>query len=360
MAKGTSRRAWWVAGVVLLVGTVAGTGWVIRNPSAGAQEGTSPGAADPSGPLGIIAFGHVDVKDGVRRLFPLQTGRVTWVAPEGKMCEKGEVVLRLDDQLAKEDVARAKAGLQDAQARYEQAKVLPEQHDLDIKAQKEAVKYAESLVDLAEKNQDRREKLKKVVGAASGLTQSELDAGKAVVVNARSKVTLEQSKLDRLKKIDPTKEVERALADVNAKKADLDKAEKAVGLLYTVRAPMKGTILRARTAAGELTGPQSPIIPVEFCPEEDRFVRTEVMQDWAAKVRVGQECEIQDDAVSAKRWKGKVTHVSDWFTHRRSIIQEPFQLNDVRTLECLVAIEGGAQGLRIGQRLRVTIKQGGP
>jgi multidrug resistance efflux pump len=360
MAKGTSRRVFWVLGVVLLVGSIAGTGWLIRNPSAGAQEGTSPGAAEPSGSLGIIAFGYVDVKDGVRRLFPLQAGRVTWVAPEGKVCEKDEVVLQLDDRLARDDVARAKAAWQEAQARYEQAKVLPKQHDLDVQAQEEAIKFAESLVSLAKQNQNLREKFKNLTGGISAITKSELDAGKAMVLNTESKVALERAKLKKLQEIDPAREVGRALADVNAKKAELDKAEKAVEQLYKVRAPAKGTILRVQTGAGELAGPQSPQIPIQYCPEEDRIIRTEVMQDWAAKVKAGQECDIQDDAVSGKHWKGSVTRVSDWFTHRRSIIQEPFQLNDVRTLECLVAVEGGAQGLRIGQRLRVTIKQGGP
>jgi hypothetical protein len=50
-----------------------------------------------------------------------------------------------------------------------------------------------------------------------------------------------------------------------------------------------------------------------------------------------------------------VIRVSDWYTHRRSILQEPFQLNDVRTLEWLIALDPGQQPLRIGQRVRVTI-----
>jgi hypothetical protein len=54
-------------------------------------------------------------------------------------------------------------------------------------------------------------------------------------------------------------------------------------------------------------------------------------------------------------WHGRVIRVSDWYTHRRSILQEPFQLNDVRTLECLIALDRGQQPLRIGQRVRVTI-----
>ena len=37
----------------------------------------------------------------------------------------------------------------------------------------------------------------------------------------------------------------------------------------------------------------------------------------------------------------RVMRVSDWYTHRRSMLFEPFQYNDVRTLECLVSVEPG-------------------
>ena len=47
-------------------------------------------------------------------------------------------------------------------------------------------------------------------------------------------------------------------------------------------------------------------------------------------------------------------------TQRRSILQEPFQYNDVRTLECIITLDPSNQPVRIGQRMRVTIKQGGP
>ena len=62
-------------------------------------------------------------------------------------------------------------------------------------------------------------------------------------------------------------------------------------------------------------------------------------------------------------WKGKVLRVSDWYTQRRSILLEPLQFNDVRTLECLIEITqspAGAPPLRIGQQMRVMVKQGGP
>jgi multidrug resistance efflux pump len=358
MANRTKRRAFWVLGIVLLVGSVAGAGWLIQHPAAGAQENSPQSLADAGSPVGIIAHGLVDVKDGVRRLFPLQTGRVVWVAPEGKSCESDDVLLRLDNRLAMAEVERAKAALQESEARHEQAKMLPLQHDFDLRAQRAKVKAAEEYVTSVKKNREAKEATQKLGGTF--ITKTELDAVEALLISAKAKVTAEQAMLEKFETFKPALEVERALADANAKKADLDKADKAVKQLYEVRAPAKGKVLRVQTAVGELTGPQSPQVPVQFSPDEERIVRAEVMQDWAANVKVGQECEIQDEAIPGKRWKGRVTRVSDWFTHRRSIIQEPFQLNDVRTLECLVSIEGGADQLRIGQRLRVTIKQGGP
>jgi hypothetical protein len=47
--------------------------------------------------------------------------------------------------------------------------------------------------------------------------------------------------------------------------------------------------------------------------------------------------------------------MSDWYTHRRSILLEPSQQNDVRTLECIVEVDPGQPPVRIGQRMRVTI-----
>ena len=54
-------------------------------------------------------------------------------------------------------------------------------------------------------------------------------------------------------------------------------------------------------------------------------------------------------------WRGKVVRLSDWYTHRRSMLQEPLQFNDVRTLECIVQLDPGQSALRIGQRVRVTL-----
>jgi hypothetical protein len=55
-----------------------------------------------------------------------------------------------------------------------------------------------------------------------------------------------------------------------------------------------------------------------------------------------------------------VARVSEWFARRRSVLLEPGQVNDVRTLECIVTLDKDAAPkgarLRIGQRVHVTIQ----
>jgi hypothetical protein len=42
------------------------------------------------------------------------------------------------------------------------------------------------------------------------------------------------------------------------------------------------------------------------------------------------------------------------------VAEEQLQLKDVRTLECLIALESGQAPVRIGQRVRVTVRQQPP
>ncbi len=125
-----------------------------------------------------------------------------------------------------------------------------------------------------------------------------------------------------------------------------------------VKAPGDGTVLRVLVLPGDVLGPQSRRPAVLFCPAGERIVRAEVEQEFASRVAEGQAAVIQDDARKGRVRHGKVRHVSDWFTRRRSVIQEPTQFNDVRTLECIISLAPKQPPLRIGQRLGVRI--GGP
>ena len=123
-----------------------------------------------------------------------------------------------------------------------------------------------------------------------------------------------------------------------------------------VRAPKAGRVLRVWAKEGEVLSstPRQPAL--EFLIEGPRIVRAEVEQEYAQNVHVGQTARIQDDTRTGRSWTGKVVRVSPWYTHRRSILFEPLQFNDVRTIECIIRFEEEKPDVRIGQRMRVTLE----
>ena len=117
-------------------------------------------------------------------------------------------------------------------------------------------------------------------------------------------------------------------------------------------------MLRIFATPGEILNPQPKKMAVQFCPSRPRLIRAEVEQVFAQRVQVGQPAVVEDDGRSGTIWRGHVKRIADWYTQRRLIADEQLQLKDVRTLECLIALEEGQPPLRIGQRVRVTISRG--
>jgi len=94
-----------------------------------------------------------------------------------------------------------------------------------------------------------------------------------------------------------------------------------------------------------------------FRPDRKTVLRCEVNQEFADRVKVGSRAEIFADKLDGTKWRGTVTRLSDWIAPRRSTLDEPFEKNDVRTMEAIVEFTGEAPKLRQGQRLRVVFLQ---
>jgi multidrug resistance efflux pump len=352
--NGTARayRLPWLLGLLLLVVTAAGAGWVLNHSRAEDGSATQRPEGDAAAPQGIVCFGFGDVEPRIANLYPVQAGEVVEVAAEGATVHKGDVLLRLDSQVAAIEAERAKVDWEDAKDQLEQARPAPERHQKLIEQQKKAISIARSQREGAQQELDVKEKLYKEkqinIETLRG-AHAEYDARDAEFEAA-------QLKLKELKLLDPNLAVTRAERAVRAKELVYQKAKLALDKCV-LRAPDDGTVLRVHTCVGETLGAQPKLPALEFCPKAPRIVRAEVLQEWASRVKEGQEAVIEDDTRAGIRWHGKVKHLSDWYTHRRSMLQEPFQYNDVRTLECIVAVDAGGPPLRIGQRVRVTIKQ---
>lgn len=343
----------WVLGVLLLVASAAGTGWVLHAPPS---EGTPKDDAGKSSALGegrIVCFGLVDVEPGVASLVPVQQGRVVAVpVKEGDEVKAGQELLRLDDRAAEFALRQAKANLGAAEAQLKLAKQAPARHKIQVVKQQAAIQAAEGRLAGANEEAARVQRLFE----SKNISAEQAQAAKEQVKTAEAGVQVEKETLNELRLAQPELDIKRAEEDVAAKQALVDQAKHALDEC-TLRAPGAGTVLRVLVREGDVFGPQTRQPAVQFCPQAARIVRAEVEQEFAGRLALGQPALIQDDAVASPTWKGKVTHVADWYASRRSLTQEAFQFNDVRTLECIVTLDADQPPLRINQRVRVTIGQ---
>jgi multidrug resistance efflux pump len=344
-------RSVWL-GAALLTASIAGVAWAFGGNGHGAPDDGPSGS-----PERTVCFGYVDVRGGVTSLYPVQPGRVVKVhVQENDEVSEKAPLLEVDATPARETLAGAEAELKAAQAQVGIAQAMKEQHLRLVEAQKKAIQAKEAEKAAAEAEARYPERL---ANSGNG-PREKADAARQQVLAVAAAVAVEQARLRALEALDPSYDegIARAQEGVAAKQAAVRGARYALDQCV-VKAPFRGRVLRVNVSVGEVltSSPKQPALI--FCPDErddPRVIRAEVDQEWAARVQLGQQAEIKDDARnSPDQWKGKVVRISDWFTHRRSTILEPLQFNDVRTLECLIELAPNQKPLRIGQRMRVTL-----
>jgi multidrug resistance efflux pump len=335
-------------GFVALIASTVGAGWVLSRSRAGHSSTILSDPAEPA----VVCFGYVDGPGGVTALAPLVAGRVTRVeVQENEPVKAGSVLIRLDDRVAQFRLRQAEASLAAAREQLTQAQKLPRQHQIKLAQQRAVIKAVQFRAQAARAvlARKRRQADKEV------LSLTEADAAETLLHEAEALCQVETGKLSELELIDPEAGVRQAQSDVDAKEAQLDEARTAVEE-YALKAPADGTILRVLVGPGDVVGAQSKQPAVVFCAGGRRIVRAEAEQEFARSLAIGQTASIQDDSNGEGSWAGHVTRISDWYTQRRAVMPEPLQYNDARTLECIIELDAGQPALRIGQRVRVTLR----
>lgn len=352
--KRTSRQLLWIAAMALLIGSAAGPAYLLSHPT-GAASGAPDRSASVARPAskGVVCFGYVDVEHGVASLSPLQPGRVAELSiRETEEVAAGTVLLRLEDRQAKLRVAEAESALEAARVQLAQAQQAPEQHRARLAQQRAAVEASRRRLSGARHALARKEQLLR----AQQVAMEEVATAEDLVRELEALEQASVEKLAELETIDPSAERKRAEAEVAAMQARLDQTRQALDEC-ALKAPSAGTVLRILASPGDVLGGQPGKAAVLFCPKGPRIIRTEVEQEFAGRLALGQPAFVEDDAGSGDTWRGRVLRISDWYTQRRAVLQESFQLNDVRTVECLIALDAEQPSLRIGQRVRVTINR---
>jgi multidrug resistance efflux pump len=340
-----------IIAVVFLFVPLAAVGWWLNRPQ-GEPTAPGPGLAD----LDVVCLGRVDGLVPVAALEPAVAGKVSTVVAEGAHVKAGEELLTLDTEAFQLRVEEALAAVRAADLEVKAARQEQELFPLRKKTQEAAWNAALSRADAARKLYQEKVKSAEFVT----VTAAELAAADADVRQLEQLAEAEKARLDEMAKTDPSLRVQAA--EVKQTTADIARrqAEKAVRDC-TLLAPTSGTVLRVQTSVGEMVMPGSPQAPpIIFRPDGPLVVRAELEQEFLGRVRPQMKAIIQDDArADSPTWTGTVLRVGNWVARKRNLLLEPGEMNDVRTVECVIAFDGTPEGLLVGQRMRVRIGRSG-
>jgi HlyD family secretion protein len=341
-------------GLLLLLASMGGAGWAANHLWSSHTQATAPSAAPSQvndDKEGVVCIGYVDLEHGVRALAPLRPGRVAEVlAQENQQVEAGTPLLRLEDREAQFQVEEAEASVDAAEAQLEQARKLAEQQRSRIAQQEAAIQVAGYRLDAARQVlAHKEEQLKQEV-----VSSDEVISTRAEVKALDAQQRAEREKLVGLKTVDPALAVRKAQAEVKLARTRREQARYQLSEC-TLKAPTAGIVERIQVGAGDVVTGQPGQTIVRFRPNETPLVRAEVDQEFVDRVTVGQTALVKDDARGGTAWRGKVQRIAGWYERRRSNSSDPSAFTDVRTVECLIAIDPGQPPLRIGQRMRVLI-----
>lgn len=360
---------WGLAAACLLAGTVALSLYVQGTPFARADSAPLPEAQQDNKQVAmsasdkrmldrsgdhvprVVGFGHVDVEGGTIPLTVPNVGQVAEVlVQEGDRVEAGAPLIRLDDAQALARLDQAQSQVEQAELKLKEAQRAPETFELKKKMQDQAIAAAQTRLAVARQEVERLEKLAK----DNVVPTEEFQTAKQRLPELEAALEVERLRMQELQLQRPADALRLAQVAVQAAKAQKALAEQFLNS-HTLRAPTAGLVLRLMVAKGQMLSQNATMPALWFCPDNLRIVRCEIDEEFASRVEVGMPAKIYSDDADAPVWAGKVRRCAEWIAHRRSLLDEPFQRNDVRTLECIIEFDDTAAAPRIGRRMRVVL-----
>lgn len=318
-----------------------------------AMAGNAPSSNSPSSTDGVrvVGYGLIDVEGGTSPLTVPTIGQVKSIlVRENDMVKAGQPLIRLTDDLAAAQVQRAESAVAEARVRLDQAKKGPANHQFKKEMQQQAIAAAQAQRDGQKRQVEKLEPLVK----NQAITSEDYDAATDMLKRLDAALTAEKLKLDQLALENPQDNIDLAKAAVSAAEAQLEMAKSNLDN-HTLKAPSDGLVLRILVNPGQMLGQNQTLPNVWFCPDLPRQVRCEIDQEFASRVAPGMRAIVYDGSSDNQGYPGTVKRTADWIAPKRSMLDEPFMRNDVRTLECSIALDSGHPPYRIGQRVRVVI-----
>ncbi len=337
--------------ILFLVLPICGVAWWLNRPKPGA-----PPPGPPLSELDVVCLGRIDGENAVANLEPSVPGKVVEVyATEGQRVGAKTKLLKLDDEsfrLREEEARSALAAAGGRSRRRETGGEAPPHPQGNAGGGSCRCNGA----DCAAARRVYEEKKK--ANSFGTVTVPELIAAESEIKQYEQLEGVEKSRLEELKLADPALKVRAAVAKRTTAEIALKQAEKAVGDCVLL-APSAGTVLRVQASVGEAVAPGTTQPPIVFRPDGALVVRAELEQEFLGRVKPGMKATVRDDVrADSPTWTGSVLRVGQVVARKRSVLLEPGELNDVRTVECVIALPANPEGLLVGQRMRIRIGRG--
>jgi membrane fusion protein (multidrug efflux system) len=269
-------------------------------------------------------------------LTPLST-KVAGIVRDVKVSDyqqvrKGDLIVELDDDDYKAQVAQATAGVEAAKAAIENNRRQRELQDSKIERALAGIDQAKAQITAAEagiaavqadvvRTQDERARQEGLFQTRSTtqqkVEQAVADEQRFAAQSASRKADLEQAKT-MLRSNELAAEAERRgkavlesqdmqlVADLHAKEAGFTAAK--INLSYTtIEAPSDGTVGERQVRPGQLVSPGTQVIPFV---DKIKWVLANYRETQLTNMKVGDPVEIRIDAYPGKTFRGKVIEIA--------------------------------------------------
>jgi len=274
-----------------------------------------------AGPVVLTAGGYI-VAHHTIQVSSKVVGKVAWVGIEkGDYVKEGQVLVRLEDDEYRAQLAQAEANLAVAQARLRELET--GSRPQEIEAARAAMEQAEANFRYAEVNLNRvREMARQAI-----VSQAQLDDAETRFEVAKRQLESARKNYELVKIGPRIEQIDYARAQVKQAQAAVDYARTMLDATL-IRSPVTGTVLQRLIEKGEMVstmnfgGPGGVKASVASIADlSDLQVELDINQNDFPRVSFNQECTVTADAYPDRQYKGVVAEIAPEANRQKATIQ---------------------------------------
>lgn len=220
---------------------------------------------------------------------------------EGSVVVTGDTLAEIDHLTLDLQLKQAEAGLELAEAQDQL--LVKGAREEDIRQAEEGLTQAEANWKVAEEDKKRMQEL----FDSHSATQKQRDDAEARSTVALAQYNSAKQGLQKVMQWARPEELRASKARVNQAKASVDLLKKTISDSYIV-APVNGTVTSKSVEVGELVAPGATILTITKLETVNLMIYVTEVE--LARVKLGQQADVQIDGEPTRSFIGRVTYIS--------------------------------------------------